>query len=199
MKLRRAARIFVSGLVVLLPVFVTSAILIWLVQSADAILGGVLKVLMPDEAYRRGMGLVAALGLVFATGLLMEGILFRRVLGWIEEWINRIPLVKTIYGPARDLMSLMSKKDRKFSKVVMARLPGIQIQLLGFVTVEDFSGSPLSPGEEVIAVYLPMSYQIGGYTLFLPRDCLTAVEMSLEDAMRFVVTAGVSRSEETRT
>ena len=195
MTIRRAVRTFVTGLVALLPVFITAAILIWLVQTADAILGGVLKFVMPDEAYHRGMGLVAALGLIFATGVLMEGILFRRLLSWIEDWINRIPLVKTIYGPARDLMSLLSKSsEKKFSKVVMAKLPGTQIQLLGFVTVEDFTGSKLSPGNDVIAVYLPMSYQIGGYTLFLPRDCLTAVDMTLEDAMRFVVTAGMSRS-----
>lgn len=195
MTVRRVARIFVTGLVALLPVFITLAIVIWLVQTADAVLGGVLRVVMPDEFYHRGMGLVAAVGVVFATGLLMEGILFRRVLGWIEDWINRIPLVKTIYGPARDLMGLLSKgSERRFSKVVMARLPGSEIQLLGFVTLEDFAGSPLSPGKDVIAVYLPMSYQIGGYTLFLPRDCLTAVDMSLEEAMRFVVTAGMSRS-----
>ncbi len=194
MTIRRVVRTFVSGLVALLPVFITLAILIWLVQTADAILGGLLKFVMPEEAYHHGMGLVAAIAVIFATGLLMEGILFRRLLGWIEDWINRIPLVKTIYGPARDLMSLLSKSDKKFSKVVMARLPGTQIQALGFVTVEDFSASSLSPGQDVIAVYLPMSYQIGGYTLFLPRDCLTAVDMSLEDAMRFVVTAGMSRS-----
>lgn len=195
MTVRRVVRTFVSGLVALLPVFITLAILIWLVQTADAILGGLLKIVMPDEFYHRGMGLVAAVGVVFATGLLMEGILFRRLVGWLEDWINRIPLVKTIYGPARDLMSLLSKgSDKKFSKVVMALLPGTQIQLLGFVTVEDFTGSPLSPGKDVIAVYLPMSYQIGGYTLFLPRDCLTAVDMTLEVAMRFVVTAGMSRS-----
>lgn len=195
MNLRRIVRTFVSGLVTLLPVFITLAILIWLVQTADAALGALLKVVMPDEAYHRGMGLVAAVGVVFATGLLMEGILFRRLLAWLEDGINRIPLVKIIYGPARDLMSLLSKSsDKKFSKVVMARLPGTEIQLLGFVTVEDFAGSPLSPGQNVIAVYLPMSYQIGGYTLFLPRSCLTAVNMRLEDAMRFVVTAGMSRS-----
>ncbi len=195
MTVRRAVRTFVTGLVALLPVFITAAILIWLVQTADAVLGGLLKIVMPDEAYRRGMGLVAALGVIFATGVMMEGILFRRLLGWIEDWINRIPLVKTIYGPARDLMGLLSKSsEKKFSKVVMAKLPGTQIQLLGFVTMEDFTGSKLSPGNDVIAVYLPMSYQIGGYTLFLPRDCLTAVDMTLEDAMRFVVTAGMSRS-----
>lgn len=195
MTARRIARTFVSGLVTLLPVLITLAILIWLVKTADTVLGATLSFLLPGEVHSRGLGLIVAIGVIFGTGLLMEGILFRRLLAWIEDWINRIPLVKTIYGPARDLMGLLSKSsDKKFSKVVMVRLPGTQIQALGFVTVEDFSASPLAPGNDVIAVYLPMSYQIGGYTLFLPRDCLTAVDMSLEVAMRFVVTAGMSRS-----
>lgn len=195
MTARRIARTFISGLVTLLPVLITLAILIWLVKTGDAVLGAMVNFVTPGEVHSPGLGLIVAIGVIFGTGLLMEGILFRRLLNWAEEWINRIPLVKTIYGPARDLMGLLSKSsDKKFSKVVMARLPGTPIQALGFVTVEDFSSSPLKPGSDVIAVYLPMSYQIGGYTLFLPRDCLTAVDMSLEDAMRFVVTAGMSRS-----
>jgi uncharacterized membrane protein len=192
---RRIARTFISGLVTLLPVLITLAILVWLVKTADTVLDAMVSFILPGEVHSRGFGLIVAIGVIFGTGLLMEGILFQRLLNWLEEWINKIPLVKTIYGPARDLMSLLSKgSDKKFSKVVMVRLPGTQIQALGFVTVEDFSASSLSPGQDVIAVYLPMSYQIGGYTLFLPRDCLTAVDMSLEVAMRFVVTAGMSRS-----
>src|SRR3546814_8834964 len=68
------------------------------------------------------------------------------------------------------------------------------IRLVGFVTVEDLSRFEIAAEEECVAVYLPMSYQIGGYTAFIPRKLLTPVDMSLEDAMRFVVTAGVSRS-----
>ena len=53
---------------------------------------------------------------------------------------------------------------------------------------------PFAAAKETVAVYFPMSYQIGGYTLFLPRERLTPVKMSMEDAMRFVVTAGMSKS-----
>jgi len=196
MTVRRFARTFATGLVTLLPVLITVAVLVWLVKTAATVFGAMVDFVVPGEVDSLLVGFLVALGVIFATGLLMEGILFRRMLIWIENWINRIPLVKTIYGPARDLMGLLAKTDRKFSKVVMVRLPGTPIQALGFVTVEDFTGSPVAPGSDVIAVYLPMSYQIGGYTLFLPRDCLTPVEMSLEDAMRFVVTAGISRSPE---
>jgi uncharacterized membrane protein len=115
-------------------------------------------------------------------------------MGWLEEVLNRIPLVKTVYGAVRDLMSLFSKAgSRKFSKVVMVKFPGLEARLVGFVTIEDFAGLAVAAAPGEVAVYLPMSYTIGGYTVLLPRSCLTPLDMSLEDAMRFVVTAGMSR------
>ena len=67
------------------------------------------------------------------------------------------------------------------------------IRLIGFVTREDLSGLPKALGEDDrVAVYLPLSYQIGGYMLFMPRSALIPIDMSLEDAMRFSITAGMS-------
>jgi uncharacterized membrane protein len=193
--LRRLARTFLSGLAVVLPIVVTFAVLAWLVTTAEAVLGAVVRVLLPGDTYPRGLGVALALGLIFGVGVLMEAVYFRRVMGWLEELLNRIPLVKTVYGAVRDLMSLFSKAGaRKFSKVVLVKLPGTEASLIGFVTIEDFAGLPVAPGAGQVAVYMPMSYTIGGYTVFVPRDWLTPLDMSLEDAMRFVVTAGMSRS-----
>ena len=195
MTLRRVARTFLSGLAVVLPIVITIAVLAWLVTTAEALLGAVMRAILPGDAYPRGLGLLAAIGLIFAIGVLMEAVYFRRLMGWIEDLLNRIPLVKTVYSAVRDLMSLFSKAGtRKFSKVVLVKFPGTEAKLIGFVTIEDFSGLPVAPGAGQVAVYLPMSYTIGGYTVFLPRECLTPLDMGLEDAMRFVVTAGMSRS-----
>jgi len=195
MSLRRLARTFFTGLATLLPIVVTIAVVLWVINTAESLLGAVVRPLLPEGSYPRGVGLVVALLLIFAIGVLMEAVLFRRLMGWLEAGLERIPLVKTVYGAVRDLMSLFSKSGtRKFSKVVLVTFPGIDAQLIGFVTIEDFTGLPLAPGKDRIAVYLPMSYTIGGYTAFLPRECLTPLDMSLEDAMRFVVTAGMSRS-----
>jgi uncharacterized membrane protein len=190
----RIARIFVSGLVVILPLVITAGLILWVVTALEGMLGGVLRVLIPDQAYHPLLGLAAAVGLVFLVGLLMEGVLFQRLVEWFESVLNRIPLVKTVYNAVRDLMTLFSKSGaQKFSRVVMVRIPALPAQLLGFVTVEDFESLPFRPDQDTVAVYLPMSYQIGGYTLFLPRELLTPVDLSLEDAMRFIVTAGMSR------
>jgi uncharacterized membrane protein len=195
MTVRRLARMFLSGLAVVLPIVITLAVLLWLVQSTEALLGAVVRIFLPDNVYQPGLGLVVALVLIFAVGFLMEAVYFRRVMRWFEDLLNRIPLVKTVYSAVRDLMSLFSKDgSRRFSKVVMVKFPGTEAGLIGFVTVEDFTDLPMKPGPDMVAVYLPMSYTIGGYTALLPRAWLTPLEMSLEEAMRFVVTAGMSRS-----
>ncbi|HEY1078385.1 MAG TPA: DUF502 domain-containing protein, partial [Fontimonas sp.] len=82
---------------------------------------------------------------------------------------------------------------RRFSQVVMVQIPDMPMRLVGFVTIEKLQAAGLSGGDDEVAVYLPMSYQIGGYTLLLPRRYLTPLNMSFEDAMRLVITAGLSR------
>lgn len=195
MTLRRILRTFLSGLAVVLPIVITIAVLLWLVNATEATLGAIVRIFLPDGVYQPGLGLLVSLALVFAVGLLMEAVYFRRLMAWFEELLNRIPLVKTVYSAVRDLMSLFSKSgSRKFSRVVMVKFPGTEAGLIGFVTIEDFTGLPITPAADVVAVYMPMSYTIGGYTAFLPRAWLTPLELSLEEAMRFVVTAGMSRS-----
>jgi len=78
--------------------------------------------------------------------------------------------------------------------VVMVMLPGQEFQVLGFVTRESFDDIPLEPAaDDPVAVYMPMSYQIGGYTLYLSRSLLTPVDMPFEEAMRLAVTGGVTQ------
>lgn len=195
MTLRRIVRTFLSGLAVVLPLVITIAVLLWLVNATEATLGAIVRIFLPDDVYQPGLGLLVSLALVFAVGLLMEAVYFRRLMAWFEELLNRIPLVKTVYSAVRDLMSLFSKSgSRKFSRVVMVKFPGTEAGLIGFVTIEDFTGLPIAPAADIVAVYMPMSYTIGGYTAFLPRAWLTPLDLSLEEAMRFVVTAGMSRS-----
>jgi uncharacterized membrane protein len=84
-------------------------------------------------------------------------------------------------------------------KVVLVQLPGQSFELIGFVTRESFAGLPISPqAEQPVAVYLPMSYQLGGYTLFLDRSCLRHIDMSFEEAMRLVITGAVGSQDSSR-
>ncbi|MDP3858798.1 MAG: DUF502 domain-containing protein [Stagnimonas sp.] len=190
----KLAGIFLTGLLALLPIFITIAVVLWLFQVAESVLGGLLGVLLPSSLYLPGMGIVLAIALIFLVGAGMQGLVVRQFLGWVELAVNRIPLVKTVYGAVRDLTGLMSNKNgRKFSQVVTVQLPNLPMRLVGFITIADLASVGLGGGDDEVAVYLPMSYQIGGYTLLLPRRYLTPLDMGFEEAMRFVITAGLSR------
>ena len=141
------------------------------------------------------MGVVSAVAMTMLIGLLTHVILFQRLFAIGDAILNRLPLVKTLYSAIKDFMAYLSPDSQVAqSKVVLVRLPGQAFELLGFVTREDFSTLPMElTVDDPIAVYLPFSYQIGGYTLFLPRSCLTPVDMSFETAMKLVLTGAVSR------
>ena len=194
--MKSLGRIFLTGMLTVLPVLATFYLAVWLVTAAERFVGAQLVWLIPDEYYRTGMGLVLAIVLIFLVGLLMHALLFRRLFGWAERLLLEIPLLRSIYGALRDLFGLFAGHgEEQALQVVSVTLPGTAMRALGFVTRREFGDLPEGIGREgEIAVYLPMSYQIGGYTLFMPREHATPVAMSREDAMKFILTAGLKGS-----
>jgi uncharacterized membrane protein len=188
-------KLFLKGLVVVIPVTLTLAILWWFARGAEQMLGGMLMKFLPEGWYVPGMGVVSAVAMTILIGLLTHVILFQKLFALGDAILHRLPLVKTIYSALKDFIGYLSPGSKMaLSKVVLVKIPGQEFEQLGFVTRDDFSRLPMELTVETpIAVYLPMSYQIGGYTLFLPRSCLTPVEMSFEDGMKLVLTGAVSR------
>jgi len=191
-------RTFLTGLAAILPIVITLALLWWLGTTAEELLGGLLRAILPEPLYFPGLGLLVTLGVIFGIGVLLRAYVVQWLFAWVEGLMERIPVVKTIHGVVRDMMSLVSGDlEKQFGDAVLVTLPGTDYRLVGFVTREDFAGLPDELGSEgTIAVYLPMSYQIGGYTLMLPRKQVEPLNLSLEDAMRYTLTAGVSARKE---
>lgn len=188
-------KLFLKGLAVVIPITLTLAILWWMATSAEQLMGTVLKFTLPDGWYVPGMGLVSGLALIALIGLLSHVLIFQKLFNLGETIFRRLPLVKTIYTALKDFIGYLSPdKENEMGKVVLVQLPGQSFQLVGFVTREQFDDLPFTPAaEDPVAVYMPMSYQIGGYTLFLPRSSLTPLDMSFEQAMRLVLTGAVTR------
>jgi len=188
-------KLFLKGLAVVIPVTLTLAILWWIAAGAETLMGAVLKFTLPDGWYVPGMGLVSGLVLIALIGLLSHVLIFQKLFKLGDAIFHRLPLVKTIYTAIKDFIGYLNPdKDSGMNKVVMVQLPGQTFQLIGFVTREQFDDLPISPtAEDPVAVYMPMSYQIGGYTLFLPRNCLTPLDIPFEQAMRLVLTGAVTK------
>jgi len=194
--MRKVSKAFLAGLMAILPIAITISILYWLGATAESALGGLLRTVLRSY-YRPGMGLVAGVVVVFLIGLALQAWVFRKLFAYGENLLKRIPVVKTVYGAARDLIAFFSEsKDKSLNQVVMVALGNTNLRLIGFVTREDFSAYPKSmAANDTVAVYLPMSYQMGGFTALLPRSALQPLDMSFQDAMRFALTAGMSSGE----
>jgi uncharacterized membrane protein len=194
--LKHLTATFLRGLVTVLPVVLTLYILYWFAVTAERVMGGPLRWALPDWLYRPGLGIVMGVVLVFIVGLVMELYVARRLVTMGEQLLLRIPVVKTVYGAIKDFAGFISKssKEKSMSQVVRVRIDA-GMYVLGFVTRDDFAGLPPElGGPGMVAVYLPMSYQIGGYTVILPRERIEPIPMSSEEALRFAVTAGMSRN-----
>ncbi len=194
--MKSIGKVFFTGLLTVLPVLATLYLVLWLVGAMERFFGAQLKWLMPDEYYRTGMGLVLAMLVIFGVGLLAHAVLFRTLFGWAEQVLLKVPLVRSVYGALRDLFGLFSEhKSDEVLQVVSVTLPGTSMRAIGFITRSDFAGLPEGIGRQnEVAIYLPMSYQIGGYMVMMPRELAVPVEMSHEEAMKFVLTAGLKTS-----
>ena len=192
---KKLSGVFIQGLAITLPITRTAALLYWLVSITESFVGDLIRTLFPDFEYRPGLGTLAAVAVVFAAGVLMNVWAARQLVLIFDGMLDHVPLVKTIYGGLRDIATFLSKKDTKsgFRKVVAVRFAS-DVRLVGFVTVEDFSALAMNGKDKSspLGVYLPMGYQIGGFTVFVPRTAVEPLDMSVEDAMRFTLTAGVS-------
>lgn len=180
-----------TGFFTLLPIVLTIYLLYWLAVSSEQVMGSALRWVLPDAAYFPGLGMIAGLAVVFVVGLMMNAYLVRQLFAFGEQILYQLPLIKTVYRALRDLFDFFSPKKEGYDQVVTVNITGME--MIGFITQEDPSRLPESfQDRDSVLVYLPMSYMIGGYTLLIPRKDITPCKMSVEEAMRFVLTAGIT-------
>ena len=190
---RKLWNALVRGLVVVLPMALTAWLLWWLGTTVESLLHRVIVLLVPEEHYRPGMGIAAAVLLLIAAGVLVNAFIVRRLLAAWERLLERIPIVKSVYGAARDFVQMLpaSGERRELNRVVSVAFG--DSTAIGFVTRDDATELGLGrPAEGCVAVYFPMSYQIGGYMLLVPRERVEPLEIPIETAMRMVLTGGMS-------
>jgi uncharacterized membrane protein len=182
--------ILLKGLVTILPIGLTVYFVYWLGITTETLLSKPIKLVIGDS-YWPGMGLVTGFVILFVIGLAVNAFLVRRVLGLGEELLLRVPVVKTVYSAIRDMTRLVNtdKKKGDLDRVVTVDV-GLG-RLIGFVTQEHANTLGIGGGDDLVAVYLPMSYQIGGYTIYLPRSKVVETDLTVEQAMRIVLTGGV--------
>jgi len=130
------------------------------------------------------MGLVVGTIIVYGVGLLTRLYLFRNFVSATEKLIDRLPLVKTLYSSIRDLLQFFNPSDNKPSGTpVRVRLTD-DSHVIGVATVVADGGR--------IGVYLPLSYQIGGYLVYISPDRVRPLDLDVESTLKLIMTGGLS-------
>lgn len=189
--MKHVTRTFLSGLFTLLPlllsIYVFFRFLTWVENSASK----AILLFWPEFLYLPGMGILVVFVLIYLFGALVDRPLTRWLFNFIEVVFQEIPVVKTVYRAIKDFTEYLQPGNaRRPNQVVLVRFPGAAVEMVGLVTRDSLAELPdLLSNEDRVAVYFPMSYQFGGYTLFIPRSWLKPTQLTVEAALRSIITA----------
>lgn len=190
---RRLYRYFFRGLITFLPVFLTLYVLVVFVTWTESV---AMKLVHPltGDFYLPGLGIGLGALLIIGLGALVSRPETARWLSMLELPFNNLPVVKSIYSSLKNFADYFAPHAQSPQQVVLLRMPGNEMGIVGLITRQSMAGLPaeLSALEDQVAVYLPMGYMIGGYTVFVPRAWVTPVNMSVEEAMRMALIAFMS-------
>jgi uncharacterized membrane protein len=137
---------------------------------------------------QNGIALLVTLAFIFIVGWLARRVIGQRMLLWFESLINTIPLVKTIYGSARQLLDLLQTKPDGTQRVVLIDFPHRDMKSVGFVTrilLDEITG------KELAAVYVPTTPNpTSGYLELVPIELVTPTDWTVDQAMSFIISGG---------
>ncbi|HYL71331.1 MAG TPA: DUF502 domain-containing protein [Candidatus Dormibacteraeota bacterium] len=139
-----------------------------------------------------GAGLVLALIVLLVTGLMVTNLIGRRLIVWGEDLLNRIPVVRTVYGGVKSFAESVFSQSSSFRKVVMIEYPRAGLWSLGFLTAEDVPEVSQRTGEPHVAVYISSALNAtAGYLVMVPRHQVVELDMSVDAALKMIITCGV--------
>jgi uncharacterized membrane protein len=188
-------RYLVAGVLVWLPILATLWVVRFLVQLMDGTL------LLLPESYRPealigfalpGLGAVFAFVVLFVTGLLVTNLIGRRLVAYWEGVLQRIPLVRSVYGGVKGLTESVFSQSNSFRKVVMIEYPRAGIWSIGFVTADNMREVSEKTGSQQVCVYVPTTPNpTSGFIVMLPKAEVVELSMSVDAAMKMIITCGV--------
>ncbi len=193
MKSPLKSSVFAQGLLFALPIFLTISITIWLLRSLESILAPPIKFLVPNVIEFPGMGIVAAICLIYIIGLAIRGRVAGTLLKQLKRLLQRIPVANVVYDNINEMVSFVSgEKDEDLERVVLVSIQE-GLNVMGFVT-QDESDLQSDQDDPLRAIYLPMSYQMGGYLVYAEESKLTDLNISKKEAMQRILTADIRKS-----
>jgi uncharacterized membrane protein len=196
---RSLRRYLVAGILVWLPILATIWVVSFMLRIMDRTLLLLPQHLRPESLVGfslPGVGAVFALIVLLLTGLLATNLIGQRLVVWGEELLNRIPLIRTVYGGVKSFAESVLTQSNSFRKVVMVEYPRAGVWSIGFLTAEDVpeisakTGSAKT-GTPHVAVYISAALNAtAGYLVVLPRSQVVELEMTVDEAIKMIITCG---------
>ena len=182
---------FVAGFFVVIPVGITIFILKFLFNVADGILGSFIdeffSALSHREIHFPGLGMVTGAVVIYLTGILATNVMGTHILRWWDAVLSHIPLVKSIYNSSKQFTQVFREGKSTYRRAVFVEWPRPGVRAVGFVTAE-----VERDGERCVVVYVPtMPNPTSGFALFFRETEVTECGMTVEEAVKFVVSGGV--------
>lgn len=182
-------RYFITGILVLAPVVIT----FWVLYNVFNILEGRFAGLFAAWGrYIPGLGFIAGVVIITAVGWVASQYIGRRLIGWVESLVARIPVVSRIYRAAQQVGEAVLGRNRSlFQAVVLVEYPRADMWCLAFMTHDESGELEEKTGRDLIAVFLPTTPNpTSGYLLYVPREDLIFLRMGVEEAMKLIISAG---------
>lgn len=196
--LEKLRRFFVGGLLVIIPIIATFIVLRFLFRSLDSFLGPPLQKLIGYQI--PGIGILATLLLIFLAGFLTSNVVGSRLYGIGELFFIRTPLVRSIYSAAKQFMEAIVVPDKQaFERVVLVQYPRKGIYAIGFASGRlDFQ--QLGQSGKFLSVFVPSTpTPFTGFVILFPLEEVSPLDMSLEEAVKFIVSGGIASPDRFRT
>jgi uncharacterized membrane protein len=192
----RVRRYLIAGLVIWVPILVTVLVVRFILELMDNVLLLMPPALRPETLFGvhvPGIGALVALVLLLLTGVLVSNMIGRSLVRLWEDLLNRIPFIRAIYSGVKSFSStLLSSSSKSFKKVLLIEYPRKGVWTIAFQTAAEVPWLRTPGNEPQVCAFVPTTPNpTAGFILLLPRSQVIELDMSVDEAMRFVITLGV--------
>lgn len=194
--MKRLRRYLVAGLLIWAPLAVTYFLLRFAVNLMDKTLAVLPQQYQPEELlgfHIPGLGVILTFVVLFLTGMLAANFVGRYVVGGWESLLDRIPIVRTIYGGAKNFAEIVfSESNDSFKKVLLIEYPRKGIYSLAFQTSSELGEVQGRTGEDVVCCFVPTTPNpTSGFVIMLPRKDVRVLDMEIDEALKMIISLGV--------
>ncbi|MCG2714178.1 MAG: DUF502 domain-containing protein [Candidatus Omnitrophica bacterium] len=193
--MNKLRKYFITGLAVVVPVFLTAYVLVVLFRFTDNILGRFLNVYFKNTLgfYIPGLGVLLFLLLIVSAGFLANRYIGKRIFPLIDRWFSSLPLIRNIYPTFKQVISfILAQKEFGFKKVVLVEYPSKGIWSLGFLTNEEFPRLSQISDTAMVSIFMPTSPgPFTGVVIFVVKEDLSFPDISIADAFKIIISGGV--------